>query len=176
MAFRSTTICCVQKDGKIAMAGDAQVSAQNTVMKGNAQKVRRIYDGKILTGFAGATADAFTLLDLFEAKLQAYSGNLMRSAVELAKEWRMDKMLRRLEAMMIVADKDTMLLVTGNGDVIEPDEGVLAIGSGGNYALSAGKALMKHSKLAAKDIAKESLEIAAQICVYTNDNITVETF
>lgn len=174
--LHATTICAVKKNKKIAMAGDGQVSAGDTVMKGHAQKVRRIYNNQIITGFAGATADAFTLLELFEAKLQAYSGNLMRAAVELAKEWRLDKMLRRLEAMMIVADKDSILLITGNGDVIEPDDDIVAIGSGGNYALAAGKAMLQHTKLSAEEIARESLQIAASICVYTNDNIKVEKF
>ena len=174
MKFRSTTICCVKKDGAVAMAGDGQVSGGQTVMKSNATKVRRVFDDKILTGFAGATADAFTLLELFEAKLQKFSGNLMRSAVELAKDWRTDKILRRLEAMMIVADKDTVLLITGNGDVIEPEHGVIAIGSGGNYALASARALSDHTKMSAAEIASESLKIAGEICVYTNQNITLE--
>ena len=174
MEFRSTTICCVKKDGAVAMAGDGQVSGGQTVMKSNATKVRRIFDDKILIGFAGATADAFTLLELFEAKLQKFSGNLMRSAVELAKDWRTDKMLRRLEAMMIVADKDAVLLITGNGDVIEPEHGVIAIGSGGNYALASARALSDHTKMSAAEIASESLKIAGEICVYTNQNITLE--
>ena len=156
------------------MAGDGQVSGGQTVMKSNATKVRRIFDDKILTGFAGATADAFTLLELFEAKLQKFSGNLMRSAVELAKDWRTDKMLRRLEAMMIVADKGAVLLITGNGDVIEPEHGVIAIGSGGNYALASARALSDHTKMSAAEIASESLKIAGEICVYTNQNITLE--
>lgn len=143
-------------------------------MKSNATKVRRIFDDKILIGFAGATADAFTLLELFEAKLQKFSGNLMRSAVELAKDWRTDKILRRLEAMMIVADKDTVLLITGNGDVIEPEHGVIAIGSGGNYALASARALSDHTKMSAVEIVSESLKIAGEICVYTNQNITLE--
>lgn len=174
MKFRSTTICCVKKDGAVAMAGDGQVSGGQTVMKSNATKVRRIFDDKILIGFAGATADAFTLLELFEAKLQKFSGNLMRSAVELAKDWRTDKILRRLEAMMIVADKDTVLLITGNGDVIEPEHGVIAIGSGGNYALASARALSDHTKMSAVEIVSESLKIAGEICVYTNQNITLE--
>ena len=174
MKFRSTTICCVKKDGAVAMAGDGQVSGGQTVMKSNATKVRRIFDDKILTGFAGATADAFTLLELFEAKLQKFSGNLMRSAVELAKDWRTDKILRRLEAMMIVADKDAVLLITGNGDVIEPEHGVIAIGSGGNYALASARVLSDHTKMSAAEIASESLKIAGEICVYTNQNITLE--
>lgn len=172
--IRSTTICCVKQNNKVAMAGDGQVSAGNTILKGNAAKVRRIYEDKVIAGFAGATADAFTLLERFEEKLQAYSGNLMRSAVELAKDWRMDKMLRRLEAMMIVTDGDKVLLLTGNGDVIEPEDGVIAIGSGGNYALAAARALVQNSSLDAKEIATRSLKIAAEICVYTNDSIILE--
>jgi len=168
------TICCVQKDGNIAMAGDGQVSLGDTVMKGNAVKVRKIYDNKIIAGFAGSTADAFTLLELFEKKLQAYSGNLMRSAVELAKDWRTDRMLRRLEAMMIVSDGEKMLLISGNGDVIEPQDGILAIGSGGNYASAAAKALVANTKLSAKEIVEKALHIAAEICVYTNQEIKIE--
>ncbi len=172
--IRSTTIICVKKNGKIAMAGDGQVSTNYTILKGNATKVRKIYDDKILTGFAGATADAFTLLELFEVKLKKYSGNLMKSCVDLAKDWRTDRMLRRLEAMMIVSDGKDMFLLTGNGDVIDSSEGIIAIGSGGNYALSAGKALMENTKLSAKEIAQKSLEIAGDICVYTNKNIILE--
>lgn len=173
--MHSTTICCVRKDGKTAMAGDGQVSAGQTILKGNAVKVRRIYQNKILAGFAGATADAFTLLEKLEEKLQAYGGNLTRAAVELAKDWRMDKMLRRLEAMLIAADGEKVFLLTGNGDVIEPEDGVIAIGSGGNYALAAARALIKHSNLSADEIARQSLEIAADICVYTNRSITLES-
>lgn len=169
-----TTICCIKKDGKIAMAGDGQVSLGQTVLKGNAVKVRKIFNDKVLAGFAGATADAFTLLELFEAKLQKFSGNLMRSSVELAKDWRTDKYLRRLEAMMIVTDGDMMLLLSGTGDVIEPQDGLLAIGSGGNYALAAARALMENSELSAREIAEKSLNIAAQICVYTNSSIVTE--
>lgn len=166
-----TTICCVKKDGKVAMAGDGQVSLGHTVLKGNAAKVRRIYEDRVIAGFAGATADAFTLLELFEAKLKSYSGNLLRSAVELAKDWRTDRMLRRLEAMMLVTDGKQMLLLSGSGDVIEPEDGVLAIGSGGNYALAAARALVSNTKLNSAEIAQKSLEIAAEICVYTNGNI-----
>ena len=169
-----TTICCIKKENKIAMAGDGQVSLGQSVLKGNAVKVRRIYDSKVLAGFAGATADAFTLLELFEAKLQKHSGNLMRSSVELAKDWRTDKILRRLEAMMIVADHEKMLLISGNGDVIEPEEGILAIGSGGNYALAAALALKDHEGFSARDIAEKALKIASKICVYTNDQIVIE--
>jgi ATP-dependent HslUV protease subunit HslV len=156
------------------MAGDGQVSAGQTILKGNAVKVRRLLNGKILTGFAGATADAFTLLERLEEKLQAFGGNLTRAAVELAKDWRTDKMLRRLEAMLIAADYEKIFLLTGNGDVIEPEEGAVAIGSGGNYALAAARALIKHTGLSAKDICLESLKIAAEICVYTNSSITLE--
>lgn len=175
MKIHATTILCVKRDGKTAMAGDGQVSAGQTILKGNAVKVRKLYNGKILAGFAGATADAFTLLEKLEEKLQAYGGNLTRAAVELAKDWRMDKMLRRLEAMLIAADKDKIFLLTGNGDVIEPEEGVIAIGSGGNFALASARALLGHTKLGAAEICKESLRLAAEICVYTNESITLET-
>lgn len=168
-----TTICCVKKDNKIAMAGDGQVSFGQTILKANASKVRKIYNDKIIAGFAGSTADAFTLLELFEAKLQKYGGIMLRSAVELAKDWRMDKMLRRLEAMMIITDGNQILLLSGSGDVIEPTDNVIAIGSGGNYALAAARAYLEMSNLSAMEIAKKSLEIAADICVYTNTNITI---
>jgi ATP-dependent HslUV protease subunit HslV len=168
-----TTICCVKKDNKIAMAGDGQVSFGQTILKANASKVRKIYNDKIIAGFAGSTADAFTLLELFEAKLQKYGGIMLRSAVELAKDWRMDKMLRRLEAMMIITDGNQILLLSGSGDVIEPTDNVIAIGSGGNYALAAARAYLEMSNLSAIEIAKKSLEIAADICVYTNTNITI---
>lgn len=156
------------------MAGDGQVSAGQTILKGNAVKVRKLFNGKILTGFAGATADAFTLLEKLEEKLQAFGGNLTRASVELAKDWRTDKMLRRLEAMLIAADEDKTFLLTGNGDVIEPETGVIAIGSGGNYALAAARALLEQSQLPAPDICRESLKIASEICVYTNKSITLE--
>ena len=170
-----TTIVTVRKDGKVVIAGDGQVSLGNTVMKGNARKVRRIgKDGQVLTGFAGATADAFTLLDRLEKKLEQYPDQLMRACVELAKDWRTDKYLRNLEAMMLVADKDVTLCVTGNGDVLEPEQGVMAIGSGGNYALAAAKALAD-SKLSAEEIARKAMQIAADICIYTNHNVVVET-
>ncbi|MCF6137098.1 ATP-dependent protease subunit HslV [Pseudalkalibacillus berkeleyi] len=174
--FHATTIFAVQHNGGFAMAGDGQVTFGNAVvMKHTARKVRKLYDGKVLAGFAGSVADAFTLFEKFEAKLEEYNGNLQRSAVELAKEWRGDKILRRLEAMLIVMNQETMLLVSGTGEVIEPDDGILSIGSGGNYALAAGRALKKHGEhLTAKDIAKSALEIAADICVYTNDQIIVE--
>ncbi len=173
--FHATTIVAVRHNGKMAIAGDGQVTfGGNTVMKHNAKKVRRIYHGKVLAGFAGSVADAFTLFSKFEAKLEEYNGNLMRAAVELAKEWRMDRVLRRLEALLIVADNENMLILSGNGEVIEPDDGVTAIGSGGAYALAAARALVKHSALSAAEIVKESLQIAATICVYTNDHIIVE--
>jgi ATP-dependent HslUV protease subunit HslV len=174
-SIHSTTIICVKRDGAVAMAGDGQVSAGQTILKGNAQKVRKLFSDKILAGFAGATADAFTLIEKLEEKLQAYGGNLTRASVELAKDWRTDKMLRRLEAMLIAADKDKIFLLTGNGDVIEPEEGVIAIGSGGNYALAAARALLKKTNLSAHEICTESLKIASEICVYTNANIRVES-
>ena len=172
---RSTTILAVRKDGEVAVAGDGQVSMGETVVKGGAKKVRRLYNNKILAGFAGTTADAFTLFERFESKLEQYNGNLTRSAVELTKDWRMDKYLRRLEALLIVADKESSLIISGNGDVLEPDDGIIAIGSGGGYALAAARALAANSNLSAKEIAEKALKIAAGICVYTNDNITVET-
>ncbi|RHX90389.1 ATP-dependent protease subunit HslV [Leptospira stimsonii] len=172
--IRSTTILCVRKNGKVAIGGDGQVSMGNTVMKQSAKKVRRLYDGKILSGFAGSAADAFTLFELFEKKVQEFGGSLSRSAVELAREWRMDRMLRRLEALLIVADKDESFLISGTGDVISPDEGVIAIGSGGNYALAAARALYDHTDLSAREIVESSMKIAADICIYTNDHITIE--
>jgi len=172
--FRSTTIIAVRKDGKVAMAGDGQVTLGETVMKPNAKKVRRIYDGKILTGFAGATADAFTLLERFETRVKEYSGDLVRSAVELAKDWRTDKALRNLQALLLVADSEKTLLISGTGDVIEPAENVLAIGSGGNYAYAAALAYMESGSLTAREIAEKSLHIAGRICIYTNESITVE--
>jgi ATP-dependent HslUV protease subunit HslV len=170
-----TTIITVRKNGKVVMAGDGQVSLGQTVMKGNARKVRRIgKGGEVIAGFAGATADAFTLLDRLEKKLEQYPGQLMRAAVELAKDWRTDKYLRNLEAMMLVADKDITLAVTGNGDVLEPEHGTMAIGSGGNYAYAAARALMDGDQ-SAEDIARRALSIAAEICVYTNGKVIVET-
>ena len=175
MEFRGTTILAVKKDGKVAMAGDGQVTLDKTVMKGHARKVRKIYDGKILVGFAGATADAFTLFEKFEGKLKEFGGDMTRAAVELAKEWRTDRALRRLEAMLLAADANKILLISGTGDVVEPDEEALAIGSGGNYAYAAALAFMRSSTaMTAAQIAKESLEIASQICIYTNSNIIVE--
>ena len=173
--IKGTTICAVKKDGKIAVAGDGQVTqGQNVIMKGNAVKVRRIYDGKIVTGFAGSVADAFTLSEKFEEMLQKFSGNLLRAAVEGPQLWRRDNIMRKLEAMMIVADKENIFLLSGTGDVIEPDDGVCAIGSGGNYALAAAKALLRNTDLSAKEIATKALEIASEICVFTNGHITVE--
>ncbi|MBQ3648206.1 MAG: ATP-dependent protease subunit HslV [Spirochaetia bacterium] len=175
MEFRGTTILAVKKDGKVAMAGDGQVTLDKTVMKGHARKERKIYDGKILVGFAGATADAFTLFEKFEGKLKEFGGDMTRAAVELAKEWRTDRALRRLEAMLLAADANKILLISGTGDVVEPDEEALAIGSGGNYAYAAALAYMRSaSGLSAAEIAKASLEIASQICIYTNSNIIVE--
>ncbi len=174
MKIRATTIISVRHKGEVAVAGDGQVSLGSTVMKHQAKKVRRLYHGQVITGFAGATADAFTLFDRLEQKLEQYNGNLMRSAVELAKDWRMDKMLRRLEAMLIAVDEQHSLLLTGTGDVIEPDSGVLAIGSGGPYAQAAALALTGHSDLGADEICRISMDIAASICVYTNNSIVVE--
>lgn len=173
--LRGTTICAVRKDGKIAIAGDGQVTmGESVILKGTAKKVKRIYDDKVVIGFAGSVSDAFTLSEKFERMLQKYSGNLMRSAVELAELWRNDKLPRKLEAMMIVADKDELYIVSGSGDVIDPDGDACAIGSGGNYALAAARALLKETDLPAKDIAYKALKIASELCVFTNDNIIVE--
>ncbi|MBO6220127.1 MAG: ATP-dependent protease subunit HslV [Treponema sp.] len=172
--IRSTTVIAVKRNGKVAMAGDGQVTLGNTVCKGNARKVRKIYNGKILTGFAGSVADAFTLLDKFEEKIKEFNGDLTRSAVELAKMWRTDRMYQKLEAMLIVADSSKILLISGDGNVIEPENDVLAIGSGGNYAYSAALAYLDSSELSAREIAERSLKIAGNICIYTNNNITVE--
>lgn len=175
MEIRGTTILAVKKDNKVVIAGDGQVTmGQSMVMKHTAKKVRRLYKGKVIGGFAGATADAFTLFERFEAKLEESGGNLTRAAVELAKDWRSDKYLRKLEAMLLVADYDHILILTGTGDVIEPDFGIAAIGSGGSFALSAAKALLKHSNLDAEEIAREAMEIAGDICVFTNHNLTME--
>jgi ATP-dependent HslUV protease, peptidase subunit HslV len=174
MKIRSTTILAVRHKGEVAIAGDGQVSFGNTIMKHQAKKVRRLYHGKVITGFAGATADAFTLFDKLEQKLEQYNGNLMRSAVELAKDWRTDKYLRRLEAMLIAVDQDTSLLLTGNGDVIEPDSGILAIGSGGPYAQAAALALIQNTDLDAEKICRIAMEIAAGICVFTNHSLVIE--
>lgn len=172
--YRGTTIVCVRRDNKVAIGGDGQVSMGNTVLKANARKVRRLYNDKVIAGFAGGTADAFTLFERFEAKLEAHHGNLTRAAVELAKDWRSDKILRRLEALLCVADKKDSLIITGNGDVIEPEEGLIAIGSGGPFAQSAAKALVRNTNLDAQQIVVKSLEIAAEICVYTNNHRTIE--
>ena len=175
MDFHATTICCVRKGGKTAIAGDGQVTfGQAAIMKGNARKVRKLYHDKVLAGFAGSVADAFTLFEKFEAKLEAYNGNLQRAAVELAKDWRTDRVLRRLEALLLVADNKTTLMLSGNGEVIEPDGDAAAIGSGGFYALSAARALTKHTDMTASEIVSEALNLAADICVYTNHNIKVE--
>ncbi len=174
MEIRSTTILAVRHKGDVVIAGDGQVSLGNTVMKHNAKKVRRLYHDKVIVGFAGATADAFTLFGKLEQKLEQYNGNLMRAAVELAKEWRMDKMLRRLEAMIIAVDEEHSLLLSGTGDVIEPDDGILAIGSGGPYAQAAAIALVQKSDLSAEEICRTALGIAADICVYTNSSLVVE--
>jgi ATP-dependent HslUV protease subunit HslV len=171
---RSTTVLLVRKDTRVALAGDGQVTLGETVMKSSAKKVRRLYNDQILAGFAGATGDAFALLTRFESKLEQYHGNLERAAIELSKEWRTDKMLRQLESMLVVADKKGSFLLSGNGDVIAPDEGILAIGSGGSYALAAARALIKHTDLSARDIAVEALRIAGEICIYSNQNIVVE--
>ena len=171
---RGTTILAVRHKDKVVIAGDGQVSLGQTVIKRSARKVRRLYQGKVLAGFAGGTADALTLFEKFEAKLEQYHGNLKRAAVELAKDWRSDRVLRRLEALLIVADREASLLVTGSGDVIEPDDGILAVGSGGNFALAAARALVAHSTLDARAIAEEAMKQAAALCVYTNEAIVVE--
>ena len=175
MEFRGTTICAVKRDGQVAIAGDGQVTmGESVILKGTAVKVKRIYDGKVLMGYAGSVSDAFALSEKFEEMLQKYSGNLMRSAVELAQLWRNDKMPRKLEALLIVADRDNMLIVSGSGEVIDPDGEVCARGRGGNDALAAARALAKNTTLSAEDIARKSLEIAGELCVFTNDHITVE--
>ena len=172
--FHGTTIVCVKIGDRVAMAGDGQVTLGHAAVKHSAKKVRKIYEDKVLVGFSGATADAMTLFDKFEAKLEEYRGNLRRAAVELARDWRTDRILRRLEALLAVADKDSMFLISGSGDVLEPDDNVVAVGSGGAYAQAAAKALSRHSTLGAREIAEESLKIASEICIYTNDKITVE--
>ncbi len=172
--IRSTTVICVRKDGKVALAADGQVTFGETVVKQTARKIRRLYNEQVLAGFAGSTADAFALFTRFESKLEEFRGNLKRSAVELAKEWRTDKALRHLQALLIVADKEKMFLLSGNGDLIEPDDGVAAIGSGGPYALAAARALLKYTTLSAKEIAAEAMTIAGDICIYTNLSIVVE--
>jgi len=172
--FRGTTILSVRRDDKVVVGGDGQVSLGNTVMKGNARKVRRLYHDKVLAGFAGGTADAFTLFERFEGKLETHGGNLMRSAVELAKDWRTDRMLRRLEAMLVVADTEASLVISGNGDVIQPENDIMAIGSGGAFAQSAATALLENTELDARSIVEKGLGIAAGICVYTNTSLTIE--
>ena len=173
--MRATTVVCVRHRGAVALGGDGQVSIGQTVVKASAKKVRKVYHGRVLAGFAGAAADAFTLFARFEAKLEEHRGNLARAAVEMAKDWRMDRVLRRLEALLALADRDSAFIVSGTGDVIEPDDGLIGIGSGGPYALAAARALCRHADLDARAIATESLRIAASICVYTNEQITVET-
>src|SRR5437879_2021723 len=172
--IRSTTVLCVRRNGSVVMAADGQVTLGEGVIKHTARKIRRLYNDKIIAGFAGSTADAFSLFSRFESKLEQYHGNLGRSAVELAKDWRTDKMLRQLEALLLVADKDQTYLLSGSGDVIEPDEGVAAIGSGGSYALAAARALMNNTDLAARKVAEESMKIAGQICIFTNDKVNYE--
>lgn len=173
-SIHSTTVLLVRKEGHVALAGDGQVTLGETIMKASAKKVRRLYNDSILAGFAGATADAFSLLTRFESKLEQYHGNLERAAIELSKEWRTDKLLRHLEALLVVADNKSSFLLSGNGDVIAPDDGVLAIGSGGAYALAAARALIKHTNLSARDIALEALRVSGEICIYSNQNIVVE--
>jgi len=172
--YRGTTIISVRRGNQVVIGGDGQVTLGNTVMKGNARKVRRLYNDRVIAGFAGGTADAFTLFERFEAKLEAYSGNLTRAAVEMAKDWRTDRMLRRLEALLAVADAESSLIISGNGDVIDPEQGLIAIGSGGPFAQAAAKALLENSELSARDIVEKSLNIAADICIYTNQNLTIE--
>jgi len=172
--FHATTILCVRRDGKVAIGGDGQVTMGNTVFKQNAKKIRTIYNEKVIAGFAGATADAFTLFEKFEQKLEAYRGNLTRAAVELAKDWRTDKILRRLEALLIIADREHTFIISGTGDVIEPEEGIAAIGSGGAYAQAAAKGLFENTQLSAREIVEKSMKIAGNICIYTNENISIE--
>jgi ATP-dependent HslUV protease subunit HslV len=174
--FEGTTILCVRRNQQVAMGGDGQVSMQNTRIKGNARKVRRLYNEKVIAGFAGGTADAFTLFERFEGKLEKHGGNLTRAAVEMAKDWRTDRYLRRLEALLLVADQDATLMISGTGDVMEPEpHGVLAIGSGGSFASAAARALVENTELSAKEIVEKALHIAAEICIYTNHNLTLET-
>jgi ATP-dependent HslUV protease subunit HslV len=173
--YRGTTIVSVRRGDSVVIGGDGQVTMGHTVMKSNARKVRRVYNNKVIAGFAGGTADAFTLFERFEAKLETHQGNLVRAAVELAKDWRTDRMLRRLEALLAVADAKASLIITGNGDVIEPENGLIAIGSGGPYAKSAAQALLENTELDARDIVEKSLNIAANICIYTNTSLTIET-
>lgn len=172
--IRGTTIICIRHEGKVAIAGDGQVTLGDTVLKQKASKIRTLYNGKILAGFSGATSDAFALFSRFEAKLEEYRGNLPRSAIELAKDWRLDRSLRRLEALLVVADEKHSFLISGTGDVIEPDDGIIAIGSGGAYALAAARSLIRHTQLSARELVEEAMKISAEICIYTNENITVE--
>ena len=172
--IRSTTILCVRHNGQVAMAGDGQVSLNTTVMKHNARKIRKVYHEQVLTGFAGTAADAFTLVDRYETRLEEYQGSLIRAAVELAKDWRADRVLRRLEAMLVVADRETSLILSGTGDIIEPDDGIIGIGSGGSYALAAARALQQHTNLSAREIVEAGMRIAADICIYTNDHLSIE--
>lgn len=172
--FKGTTILCIRRDGKVAIGGDGQITMGNTVLKHNARKIRRMYGEKVLTGFSGATADALTLFEKFEGKLESYRGNITRAAVELAKDWRTDKILRRLEALLLIADIEHTFIISGTGDVIEPGEGVAAIGSGGPYAQAAAKALYENTSLSAREIVEKSMKITADICIYTNENITIE--
>ena len=173
-SMHGTTVLAVRRNGRVVIGGDGQVTLGNTVMKGNARKVRRLYQNKVIAGFAGGTADAFTLFERFEGKLEKHGGNLTRAAVELAKDWRTERRLQRLEALLSVADKEASLLITGNGDVLEPEHGLIAIGSGGNYAQAAARALIDHTELSAREIVEKALHIAADICVYTNHNLTIE--
>ena len=173
--YRGTTILSVRRKGKVVIGGDGQVTLGNTIMKGNARKVRRLYNGKVIAGFAGGTADAFTLFERFEAKLELHQGHLVRAAVELAKDWRTDKMLRKLEALLAVADENDSLIITGNGDVVQPEDDLIAIGSGGSFAQSAARALLDNTELSAEDVVTKSLTIAGDVCIYTNHNFTVET-
>ncbi|MEJ5226415.1 ATP-dependent protease subunit HslV [Thermodesulfovibrio sp.] len=174
MEFHGTTVLCVKRDSSVVMISDGQVTFGNTVLKHNAKKIRKLYNGKVLTGFAGSTADAFTLFERFEGKLETYKGNILRAAVELAKDWRTDKILRRLEALLLVADKEHILVLSGNGDVIEPEEGIAAIGSGGPFAYAAAKALYENTELSAREIANKAMEIASKICIYTNNTTVME--
>ena len=171
---KGTTIICVRHKGKVAIAGDGQVTLGNTVLKQKARKIRTLYNGRVLAGFSGATSDAFALFSRFEAKLEEYRGNLPRAAIELAKDWRLDRSLRRLEALLVVADDKNSFLISGTGDVVEPDDGIIAIGSGGSYALAAARALIRHTELSADELVREAMKISAEICIYTNANITVE--
>ena len=172
--FKGTTIVAINHKGKIAFAGDGQVTLGDTVLKQKASKIRTLYNGRVLAGFSGATSDAFALFSRFEAKLEEYRGNLPRAAIELAKDWRLDRSLRRLEALLVVADEKNSFLISGTGDVVEPDDGIIAIGSGGSYALAAARSLIRHTELSAKELVEEAMKISAEICIYTNTNITIE--